>query len=100
MIFVIDGPRPEAEAQIEKLLHAGEPLTVIELTRSFGEATALMAGFQRATAPVIVTLPAYHQIEAREIGKLVGALDSVDMAIGHRWPRVGGYRGLARRTVF
>jgi glycosyltransferase involved in cell wall biosynthesis len=100
MIFVIDGPRPEAEAQIEKLLADGEQLTVIELTRSFGEATALMAGFQRATAPIIVTLPAYHQVEASEIGKLVGALEHNDMAIGHRWPRVGSRWEFARRGAF
>jgi len=100
MIFVIDGPRPAAEAQIEKLLADGERLTVIELTRPFGEATALMAGFQRATAPIIVTLPAYHQIEASEIGKLVGALEHVDMAIGHRWPRAGGALEKMRRNVF
>ncbi|HEU4625689.1 MAG TPA: glycosyltransferase [Steroidobacteraceae bacterium] len=100
MIVVIDGPQPQVTQQIEQLLQAGEPLTVIELTRSFGEATALMAGFQRATAPVIVTLPAYHQVEAQEIGKLVAALDGVDMAIAHRWPRAGSRWEFARRRAF
>ncbi|HEV7714222.1 MAG TPA: glycosyltransferase [Steroidobacteraceae bacterium] len=100
IIFVLDGPRPEAAAQIEQLLTQGERFTVIELTRSFGEATALMAGFQRATAPVIITLPAYHQIEATEISKLVRALESSDMAIGHRSPRAGGRWEIARRGAF
>lgn len=99
-IFVFDGPQPKATEQIEKLLRSGERLTVIEMTRQFGEATALMAGFQRATAHIIVTLPAYYQIEASEIGKLVRALDSADMAIGHRWPRAGGVLERARRSVF
>lgn len=99
-IFVIDGPNPKAVEQIEQLLRAGEKLTVIELTRQFGEATALMAGFQRATAHVILTLPAYYQVEASEIGKLVRALDSSDMAIGHRWPRAGGAIEKARRDLF
>jgi undecaprenyl-phosphate 4-deoxy-4-formamido-L-arabinose transferase len=99
-IFVLDGPRPKAEEQIEQLLRTGERLTVIELTRPFGEATALMAGFQRAAAHVIVTLPAYYQVEAAEIGKLVRALDSADMAIGHRWPRAGGRFETARRNLF
>ena len=99
-IFVLDGPRPAAAAQIENLLRQGEQLTIIELTRSFGEATALMAGFQRATAPVILSLPAYPQIEAAEIGKLVNALDEVDLAIGHRWPRVGNAWERLRRRAF
>jgi glycosyltransferase involved in cell wall biosynthesis len=99
-IFVLDGPRPGAEEQLEQLLRAGEKIIVIELTRSFGEATALMAGFQRATARVVVTLPAYYQIEASEIGKLVRALDSSDMAIGHRSPRAGSAWEAARRGAF
>jgi glycosyltransferase involved in cell wall biosynthesis len=99
-IFVLDGPQPKAADEIEQLLRAGEKLTVIELTRRFGEATALMAGFQRASAHTIVTLPAYHQIEASEIGKLVRALDSADMVIAHRWPRAGGPFERARRAAF
>src|SRR5215470_12957796 len=69
IIFVLDGPQPKAAEQVAQLLHAGEKLTVIELTRRFGEATALMAGFQRVTARVVVTLPAYYQVEPSEIGK-------------------------------
>jgi glycosyltransferase involved in cell wall biosynthesis len=99
-IFVLDGPRPKAAEQIEQLLRSGEKLTVIELTRQFGEATALMAGFQRATAHIVVTLPAYYQIEASEIGKLVRALDGADMAIGHRWPRAGNAWERMRRGAF
>jgi hypothetical protein len=100
IIFVLDGPQPKAAEQIETLLRQGEKLTVIELTRQFGESTAVMAGFQRATAHIIVTLPAYYQIEASEIGKLVRALDSTDMAIGHRFPRVGSAWESARRGAF
>lgn len=101
MIFVLDGPHaPSATAQIEQLLAAREPLVVIELTRRFGESTALMAGFQRAAGKTIVTLPAYHQIEASDIGKLVGALKTCDLAIGHRWPRAGGRWEAMRRSAF
>ena len=99
-IVVLDGPLPKAEAQLETLLQQGEKLTVIELTRSFGESTALTAGFQRASAPIIVTLPAYDQVDAAEIGKLVRALDKSDMAVAHRWPRAGGAWESARRSMF
>jgi glycosyltransferase involved in cell wall biosynthesis len=99
-IFVFDGPNPGAGTHIETLLRQGERITVIELTRSFGESTALMAGFQRANAPIIVTLPAYDQIEAREIPKLVQALDEVDLAVAHRWPRAGSAWELFRRNAF
>ena len=99
-IIVLDGPKPEIAASLQRLLARGENLVVISLTRRFGEATALMAGFQRATGRIIVTAPAYHQIQGMEIGKLVRALDKADLAIGRRWPRVGSRFEVLRRNAF
>ncbi len=99
-IFVLDGPRPAAAPALQRLLASEPHLTVISLTRPFGEATALMAGFQRASGRIIVTLPAYHQIDGAEIGKLVRSLGSADMAIGHRWPRAGSRLEKMRRAAF
>ncbi|MFO7277512.1 MAG: glycosyltransferase [Pseudomonadota bacterium] len=100
VIFVLDGPSPAVAAGLQRLLSLGEPITVISLTRRFGEATALMSGFQRASGDIVVTLPAYHQIEGGEIGKLVRALDTADLAIGRRWPRAGTWFEAVRRNVF
>jgi glycosyltransferase involved in cell wall biosynthesis len=99
-IVVLDGPRPEVAASLQRLLARGEPLIVISLTKRFGEATALMAGFQRASGRIIVTAPAYHQIQGTEIGKLVQGLGKADVVIGRRWPRVGGRFEAMRRNVF
>jgi len=100
MIFVLDGPCDTFAAGLKKLLTDGETFTVIGLTRAFGEATALMAGFEHASGQTIVTLPAYHQIEAADIAKLVAALDSSDVAVGRRWPRAGGPLERLRRALF
>jgi len=35
-----------------------------------------MAGFERCSGELILTLPAYHQINSEDIGKLVTALDA------------------------
>src|SRR5262245_52889133 len=61
LIFVLDGPQPKFAQGLRALLAAGESFMVVGLTRFFGEATAIMAGFSRATGNTIVTLPAYHQ---------------------------------------
>jgi glycosyltransferase involved in cell wall biosynthesis len=100
VIVVLDGPRPELAADVQRLLGSGASIAVIGLTRRFGEATALVAGFQRARGRTILTLPAYHQIRGSEIGKLVRALGVVDLAIGRRWPRVGGRFEAMRRNLF
>ena len=99
-IVVLDGPRPDVAATLQRLLARGENLIVISLTKRFGEATALMAGFQRASGRMIATVPAYHQIQGAELGKLVRALDKADLAIGRRWPRVGSRFEVLRRDVF
>jgi glycosyltransferase involved in cell wall biosynthesis len=103
LIIVMDGPKPEVAGNLQPLLSSrvrSSPLTIISLTRRFGEATALMAGFKRARGDVIVTLPAYYQIQGAEVGKLVQGLAAADLAIGRRWPRAGGRFEVMRRNAF
>ena len=100
LIYVLDGPRREFEAGLRSLLEQGQRFTVVSLTRNFGEATALMAGFEHSSGQVILTLPAYHQIEGSESNKLVSALSTCDIAVGRRWPRAGGMFERMRRSLF
>jgi glycosyltransferase involved in cell wall biosynthesis len=100
LIFVLDGPRKKFADGLRALLDRGEHFTVVGLSRAFGEATAIMAGFEHASAPTIVTLPAYHQIEGSEIAKLVDAIGTCDLAVGRRWPRAGGWFERLRRSAF
>ena len=100
VIVVLDGPRPEVAADVQRLLSSGDRVSVISLTRRFEEATALVAGFQRARGRIILTLPAYHQIAGPEIGRLVRALGTADLAIGRRWPRAGSRFEAVRRDTF
>jgi glycosyltransferase involved in cell wall biosynthesis len=99
-IFVLDGPRADANRALDELQRDGETITIVNLTRCFGEAAALMAGFERATGNAILTLPAYHQIEALDLRKLVTALDTSDVAIGYRSPRAGNALEKMRRAAF
>ena len=100
VIFVLDGPRPGVAQALRQLQAAGEPIVVVRLSKAFGEATALMAGFEHARGSILLTLPAYHQIDASEIGKLVQALASADMAVGRRWTRAGSALESVRRKAF
>ena len=100
LIFVLDGPRDAFAKGLTQLLSDGRRFTVIGLTREFGEATAIMAGFEHAAGETIITLPAYHQIEGSDIAMLVNALGVNDLAIGRRWPRAGGPFERLRRWMF
>lgn len=100
LIYVLDGQRETFAAGLRRLLAEGQRFTVISLTRPFGEAAALMAGFEQSSGQTIVTLPAYHQILSADIMKLVAALADCDMAVGRRWPRAGGTFERLRRALF
>ncbi len=100
LIYVLDGAHEEFAAGLRSLLAEGERFTVVSLNRQFGEATALMAGFEHAAGKTIITLPAYHQIVPTDVARLVAELDSSDMAIGRRWPRAGGLIERFRRNLF
>jgi len=100
VIFVLDGPQADFAAALEPLAAHADHIRVVTLTRSFGEATALMAGFEHSSGGVILTLPAYHQIEGAGIGKLLAALETADLVVARRWPRMGGPFEAMRRSVF
>ncbi len=101
IVFVVDGPHRDVIQGLESLLAAGTPnIIMVALNRSFGESTAIMAGFERCSGELIMTLPAYYQINPEDIGKLFAALDRKDVAIGWRWPRAGGTLEKLRRSLF
>lgn len=100
VLFVLDGPRPKFAGELEELLAAGEQFSVISLTRPFGGAAALMAGVERASGDAILTLPPYEQIEAADIRRLVTGLDTADVVVAMRTPRVAGPFDRLRRCVF
>ena len=100
-VFVMDGLHRDAMRDVESLLDAGyENITMVVLNRSFGESTAIMAGFERSSGDIILTLPAYHQINAEDIGKLIAPLETKDVVQGWRWPRAGSTLERLRRAFF
>jgi glycosyltransferase involved in cell wall biosynthesis len=86
-IYVIDGDFGEVMEVLRRLIAEGEKIKVIKLARWFGEATALTIGIQHSSGSSILTLPAYQQVEAHEIPRLIESLKDYDMVIARRWPR-------------
>jgi len=99
-IYVVDGAFQDAISALEALIRSGERITAVHLARSFGESTALMLGLEQAGGEIILTLPAYFQIDVDDISNLVRALNSADVVVGRRWPRTGGVLERLRRGIF
>ena len=87
IIYVLDGPYPDTRQTLETLQASGHPVRVLQLSKSFGEATALTAGFDHARGDLLMTLPAFFQVDPASLPALVEALEDNDMVICRRWPR-------------
>ena len=83
-IYVLDGLFQDAATKLETLQKSGEPIVIIQLAKRFGEATALTAGFDSSKADSVLTLPAFFQLAASEIPKLIHALRDVDVVLAVR----------------
>jgi glycosyltransferase involved in cell wall biosynthesis len=100
LIFVLDGPNPAYEQSLARIAADREPIVVISLSRYFGEATAIMVGFEHAAGSVVFTLPAYLQVEGAEIKTLYTALATADIAVSYREPRATRWFDSLRRAAF
>jgi hypothetical protein len=75
------------------LQRAGEPVRTIESPRSIGETALLRMGLADARGALVLTLPAYRQVQPQAVCELLAAVDggtsaSVDLAVARRWPRL------------
>ena len=87
ILFIIDGDKPAAFDSLQKLAAVDQRIRLVKFAKAFGEATAVSAGFRLSKGQVILTLPAYYQVEPKSITSLIDALDDCDMAVAHRSPR-------------
>ena len=99
-IYVIDGEFSEVVDELALLQQQGEPIKIIQLAKWFGEATALTAGFDHAAGRILLTLPAYYQVEPAEIYKILQGLEQNDMVIGCRSPRLDSRVNQLQSRIF
>ena len=101
LVFVIDDRHLRLCDELTKIAANDKRLRIIKLARSFGESAALTAGIEKTNGNIVLTLPAYYQIQAGEIAKLIKGLESSDMTAGARWPRANASKfEVVRRKLF
>lgn len=97
-IYVLDGPHPEAWAELVKLIEGDEPIMVLDMPRVFGEAACLREGLKHARAEKVLILPPFLQVETQALPLLVAGLESADLVVASRdragdsaWNRLRGW---------
>ena len=84
IIYIIDGDYPTVLSELTELKKEGENIKIIKLARWFGEATAITVGFDNSDGDMILTLPAYRQVDSSELSKLFSKINDHDMVIAQR----------------
>jgi len=100
MIYVLDGELPVVREALRGLKDAGAPLTIVQMAKPYGEALAIMVGFEHASGEVILTLPAFRQVDPRALGGLIAALGDTDLVVARRWPRTDPAYNRVQARVF
>jgi glycosyltransferase involved in cell wall biosynthesis len=99
-LFVFDG-RFAPTAEILALARQNETLRILRFAREFGETAALRLGIEKSRGEMIVTLPAYFQVQPQGISLLLDALSTGgDMAVANRSPRVDSWLNRVQSKLF
>lgn len=99
-IFAVEGDAPEVVSDLRQLSEEGEPVTTLILSEWYGGATVLSAAFDHASGDIVVTLPAYHQIDPQALPSLFPPLEENDMVVVRRQPRTDGLATRVQVWVF
>jgi len=88
-------------AGLERLIADGEPIQVVQASQTGGESTLLRLAVERASADVLLTLPAYPRIVASELPRVVqSVIGGNDLAVARRWPRNDSWLNRLQNRVF
>lgn len=102
LVYVLDGEHVGTLKYLTEIASNEHRLRIVQLAKNFGEASALTAGFACTTGKVILTLPAYAQVEIAEIPRVLDELRNCDVAVATRVPRSAAASrfNIIRRRLF
>jgi len=99
-LFVFDGrltPSPELLA----LARANEGVRILRFARQFGETAALQLGIEKSRGDLILTLPAYFQVQPQGVHLLLDAISAgADMVVANRSPRLDSWLNRMQSRAF
>jgi glycosyltransferase involved in cell wall biosynthesis len=99
-LFIFDGrftPPPELVA----LSRETGRIKLLHFVREFGETAALRLGIERSRGDLVITLPAYFQVQPEGISLLLHAVETgADMAVANRSPRLDSWLNRVQSRLF
>ncbi len=84
VILVNDGSSDKTAARLEEIGAGWSQAQVFHLAENQGQSAALLFGFAKTTAPIIVTMDGDGQNDPNDIKRLLPRLEEADMVVGVR----------------
>jgi glycosyltransferase involved in cell wall biosynthesis len=99
-LFVFDG-RLSPPAELVALSRENTSVRILRFAREFGETAALRLGIERSRGDLVLTLPAYFQVQPEGARRVLEAVDEgADLAIANRSPRLDSWLNRVQSRVF
>ncbi len=99
-LFVFDG-RFTPPAELVTLAAEKPSLRLLRFARSFGETAALRLGIEKSRGNLLITLPAYFQVQPEGLGLLLDAVaNGADMVVASRSPRLDSWLNRVQSRAF
>ena len=83
-IYVTDAGPGDLLSSLQSLQQRNEDIKIVKLAKWFGDATALNIGYEESSGSLILTLPAFQQVNVDEIHKVINSFGDMDMVIASR----------------
>ncbi len=100
-LYVLSGPRPDAEAALKSAEAGGDRTRVYRMAKGFGEAAGLEFAFARARGRFVITIPDRFQVEPEDLLAVLSRLEGGDeVVVTRREPRRDPYFNRLQSAVF
>ena len=87
-------------AELEQMSEQDSNLSLLVMSRDFGDATAIKAASSQAKGELILVLPPYKQVDTTAIPKLFDYIEDYDIVLAKRWPRVDSQSNQLQSKLF
>lgn len=88
ILFINDGSTDSSGQKLQEILQEDQRVKIIELSRNFGQTSAMMAGFDFASGEIIISMDGDMQNDPKDIPRLVNKIiEGYDVCSGWRKER-------------
>ena len=99
-VLVFDGRRTPPPELLD-LVRGKESVRILRFAREFGETAALRLGVEKSRGDIVLTLPAYFQVQPAGVALLLDAVAAgADMAVASRSPRLDNWLNRMQSRAF